>query len=193
MLLLWAVALGVVLGSARAIYHRRGLTPPDLRLVWLVPIAFIPQWLVFFWPRTRTAATTEMAIGALVGSQLLLLIFAGSNRKQPGFWLLGLGLVLNLIVIIANGGLMPISPETVARIAPAGTPTESLFPPGSRLGTTKDVVLLTEETRLWWLSDALLFPRWFPLQFAYSIGDVLVAMGIIWAFWQSGGESSDSD
>jgi len=134
-----------------------------------------------------------MAIAALVGSQMLLLLFVWCNRAHPGFWLLGLGLVMNLTVIVLNGGLMPISPETVVRIAPPGTPVDALFPPGTRLGTTKDIVLETQDTRLWWLSDILLFPTWFPMpQFAYSVGDVLIAAGVIQLLWRSGGRQQDS-
>lgn len=186
MLLLWAIVLGLLAGGIRAAYHRCGLNVPNLRLIWLVPLAFFPQWLVFFWPPTRSATSIEVASLTLVGSQLLLLVFAWYNRKASGFWLLGLGLFLNLLVIALNGGLMPIAPETMIQLAPPGTPALEMFPPGSRLGTTKDVVLHREETRLWWLSDALLFPQWFPLRFAYSVGDVLIAMGILWLLWQAG-------
>lgn len=187
MLLFWAVVVGLIVGGIRAVYNRRWLEIPDLRLIWLVPIAFLPQWLVFYWPRTRSATSLEIAVIALVSSQLLLFIFAWYNRTKPGFWLLGLGLLLNFVVIILNGGMMPITPETMTQLAPPGTPAIEMFPPGTRLGTTKDIVLYREDTRLWWLSDVFLFPEWFPLRFAYSVGDALIALGIIWLLWQAGG------
>ena len=62
----------------------------------------------------------DLAAAILVSSQVLLLVFAWFNRDQPGLWALDLGLALNLLVIVLNGGLMPISPETVARLAPEG-------------------------------------------------------------------------
>ena len=191
MLLSWAVVVGLIVGGIRAVYNRRWLEIPDLRLIWLVPIAFLPQWLVFYWPRTRSATSLEIAVIALVSSQLLLFIFAWYNRTKPGFWLLGLGLLLNLVVIILNGGMMPITPETMTQLAPPGTPAIEMFPPGTRLGTTKDIVLYREDTRLWWLSDVFLFPEWFPLRFAYSVGDALIALGIIWLLWQAGGTTRE--
>jgi len=43
MLLLWAVLIGLIAGGARAIYARRSFTIPDLAVVWLAPLAFLPQ------------------------------------------------------------------------------------------------------------------------------------------------------
>ena len=187
MLLLLAITIGIVLGIARALISGRAFVVPELRMIWLVFVGFLPQFFVFFWTVTRELVTdNRIAAIALVSSQLLLLVFAIVNQKQPGFWLLSIGLFLNLTVILANGGLMPITPEVVAQLAPPGEPTDILFPPGSRLGTTKDVVLEAEGTILWPLSDIFLFPRSIPLKFAFSVGDALIAAGILKLFWESG-------
>lgn len=185
MILLLAVIAGLLAGLARVWAGRRHLMSPSLRLVWLVPVAFIPQWLAFFLPATREFLTDELAAVGLVGSQVLLLIFAWLNRSQPGFWALGFGLVLNLLVIILNGGLMPISPETVTLLWPDAPP--NAWQIGSRLGTSKDIVLPLNATHLWWLSDCFLLPAWFPYRVAFSIGDVFIAGGAFWLLWASGG------
>ncbi len=127
-----------------------------------------------------------VAVG-LVVSQLLLLLFVWANRRLPGFWLLGLGLALNLLVILLNGGLMPIAPETVTYLFPE-IPAEK-WEPGQRLGTTKDVVLPRELTRLWFLSDWLVTPKWMPYRMAFSPGDVLIAWGAFWLLWSLGGKN----
>ena len=187
MLLLIAIVIGLGLGIARALISGRAFAVPEVRMIWLVFIGFLPQFFVFFWTVTRELITNNrIAAIALVSSQLLLLVFALVNRKQPGFWLLGIGLLLNLAVILANGGLMPITPETMAQLAPPGEQTDLLFPPGSRLGTTKDVVLNADDTRLWPLSDIFLFPQSIPLRFAFSLGDVFISVGVLSFFWQSG-------
>ena len=183
-ILLLAVAAGLPAGLARGWWGGRRLTPPNLRLAWLVPVAFLPQWLAFYLPATRKSIPDGLAAAALISSQALLLIFAWLNRDQPGFWALGLGLALNLLAIALNGGLMPISPDIVARLAPEAPP--GAWQIGHRLGTGKDIVLPVAATKLWWLSDRFLLPRWFPYRVAFSLGDVLIAVGALWLLWTMG-------
>jgi len=94
---------------------------------------------------------------------------------------------MNLLVILANKGWMPISPGTVSRLVPETTsPTWKI---GHRLGFSKDIVLPIKETRLWRLSDIFLLPNGSPVQVAYSAGDILIALGTIWLLWAMGGPS----
>jgi hypothetical protein len=183
MILLLAIAAGLLAGLARVKFRNRHLRSPDLHLVWLVPIAFLPQWLAFFLPVTRRLTPDNVGAAALVSSQALLLVFAWSNRNQPGFWALGIGLALNLSVIVLNGGLMPVSPDVVAQLVP-DTSTDA-WQVGERVGW--NVVLPKTSTRLWWLSDHLLLPAWFPSRKALSTGDVLIAVGAFWYLWSLGG------
>lgn len=178
MILLWAVILGLLAGSIRAWVGGRRLISPNLRLAWLVPVAFVPQLLVFYIPAIAGIWADNIVATGLVTSQILLVIFAWVNRRQPGFWLLGLGLALNMLVIVLNGGLMPISPETVTKLLPNATP--DTWEIGSRLGRSKDIVLPITETRLWLLSDRFLLTL--PNRVAFSLGDVLVATGAFWLF-----------
>ena len=186
MILLLAVVLGILAGLLRAWSGSRPYRAPHLRWIWLVPIAFLPQYIAFYFPGTREAISDRTAAILLVSSQILLLGFAWANRKHPAFWVMGLGLTLNLLVILANGGLMPISPETVTRLAPQASPNS--WQVGSRLGTTKDVVQPIEATRLWWLSDRFLLPSKFPYQVAFSLGDIFIAAGAFGFLWAMGGK-----
>lgn len=189
-ILLLAVIVGLLAGLIRAWCRERRLSPLSLRLTWLALLAFLPQWFAFYLPITRRQLTSNWAAIALVSSQALLLVFAWFNRNQPGFRALSLGLVLNLLVIVLNGGLMPISPETVARLASDAPP--QTWQVGGRLGTSKDVVLPIEAMRLWWLSDRFLLPAGFPGRVAFSVGDVLIAAGAFWLLWAIGGSSPSS-
>jgi hypothetical protein len=184
MILLLALTFGLLASLTRAWVGGRRLTPPDLRLTWLTLVAFVPQWFVFYLPATRELLADQLVVVGLVSSQALLLVFVWFNRRQPGFWVLGLGLALNLLVIVLNGGLMPISPEMAARLMPAA-PLDP-WQVGSRLGVTKDIILPVPETRLWWLSDRFLLSAW-SYRVAFSPGDVFIAGGAFWLLWTLGG------
>jgi hypothetical protein len=87
------------------------------------------------------------------------------------------GLLLNLAAVVANGGLMPIAPETVQAVA--GAEELAQYQPGQRLPASKDTLLAKGDTRLQSLSDhiALPLPGW--LRTAASPGDLLIVVGII--------------
>jgi hypothetical protein len=113
--------------------------------------------------------------GALVVSSLLLLPVVWRNRRSPGLALIGLGLTLNLAVIVANGGFMPITPEAVARIKRGHLIVH--LDGVERMSGSKGIVVPREETALWALSDIFIIPPPFPVASAFSLGDILVAGG----------------
>lgn len=184
MILLLAVFIGLIAAILRAGWGRRSLKPLALRWDWLVVAAVLPQILFFQLPYIHFLIPDWSAAAILVISQVLLLGFVWVNRNKPGFWLLGIGLSLNFLVIILNGGLMPISPEMSAHLfpgAPAGT-----WMIGQRLDFGKDIVLPVSLTRLWVLSDCLTFPNFISYRVAFSLGDLVIAAGAFWMLWGLG-------
>ena len=129
----------------------------------------------------------------IVVCQIGLIGIALANWKKASFKLAMIGALLNLIVIGANGGFMPITPEATRLVYPEAAPGS--WQVGQRLGTGKDIVLEKEDTLLWPLSDCMLTPEWLPREIvlrlgssfrglsqrvAFSIGDVflVLAMGL---------------
>ena len=108
----------------------------------------------------------------LILSQLTLLLMLMLNSSMPGIKLFALGIVLNLVVMMANGGWMPITPETYQFVYP-----ERDAPLYTRPLSSKNVVLPQAETKFWILSDMI------PLSLpgdrtAISIGDIFLIVGI---------------
>lgn len=183
MILLVAILAGLAVGLFFARLQKHPWTVPPLHKPWLVIIAFLPQFFTLYLPATRTWVKDDLAAAGLIVSLALLLVFCWFNRRLSGVWLLALGLACNLLVIAANGGFMPISPQTASRIVlPEILAT---YGNGDRFGT-KDILLPPEQTRLIWLSDLFLPPKGFPYQVAFSPGDVFVAAGAFWLMLTQG-------
>jgi hypothetical protein len=178
-ILLVGVILGLVAGYLRAWLRNHSYTLPDIKHAELALLAFLPQALIFFVPQTGRFVSQQWAAFVLPLSLITLLLFVWSNRRLQGFWLLGIGLLLNLSVIVANGGLMPISPETMTIVH--GTHVREALE--SRAFGSKDVMLPVSDTKLEWLADRFTVPDQWPIQFAFSLGDVFIAGGAFWALW----------
>jgi len=94
------------------------------------------------------------------------------NLRFPGMWLVGLGSLLNLLVIVLNQGRMPVF---VARLSPVEQAREL-----ARLAVSLNHQLLAPGARLPFLSDLF---KWSFLQrkpLMFSAGDVLISLGVSW-------------
>jgi hypothetical protein len=184
MVLLIAVVLGLFCGFLRAKLRGNELRTIRLRSIWLVFAAFIPQFFAFIFYPTQRQIPDSWIPFILVGSQALLLVFAWLNRKEQGFWLLGLGLLLNFLVIVLNGGFMPLPPENADRLIAPGSGV--ILEVGERVGLGKDILLQRGQTRLWFLGDIFMLPEWLNYPLAFSLGDILIATGAFWLLWELG-------
>jgi hypothetical protein len=172
MILLLALAVALLVAFLRG-GSLRNLADFNLKWGWLAGLALAIQIVAVYWATGDRYLYLQR--GALVVSSLLLLPVVWRNRRSPGLSLIGLGLALNLAVIGANGGFMPITPEAVARIERQHLVVD--LDGMKRMSGSKGIVLPREETALWPLSDILVIPPPFPIASAFSLGDVLVAAG----------------
>jgi hypothetical protein len=91
-------------------------------------------------------------------------------------WLLAaLGVGLNLLVVVANGGFMPQSAD--ARTVSRGAPVPVAQSSGPQL---RNIVVMNDETRLSLLGDVIAEPSWFPNANVVSLGDLLLGLGLAW-------------
>lgn len=179
MILLTAVVAGTLTGWGYARWNGRDWHPPVFRATWLVVLGFLPQMAAFYLPYTRRLLSDEVASISLVCSQMMLLVFALVNAQLPGMLLLAFGLGCNLAVIMANGGFMPLTLDAAANLVDPSVLNSLVI--GERISSaSKDILLPQSQILLSWLSDRFVPPPFMPYRFAFSLGDVFIAVGAFW-------------
>lgn len=104
--------------------------------------------------------TLHLASYALLGA------FAVANRRIVGVPVVALGGLSNFVAIAANGGVMPTHPDAVEAVASTAAEGEFI---NSRV---------IEDARLQFLGDVFATPTSLPLHNVFSIGDVILLIGV---------------
>ena len=178
MILLSFVVAGLALGLAKG-GSLSGLGNIPFRFSWLIPLGFVAQAIIFS-PVFGSSNLSPFIPAVYLLAHFVLLVAVVLNRHLRPLWVLGLGLVLNLAVMSANGGLMPTSPEQLA-ISGHGQQSEKLRLEGHVLNAQ----LLTPETRLAFLGDILAIPAPIPLSTVFSVGDIFIGLGALVLVYKS--------
>lgn len=100
-------------------------------------------------------------------SYVLLGAFAWANRRLVGVPVVALGGLLNFVAIMANGGVMPADPDALA--AAGRSVAEGEFSNSAAVADPK----------LAFLGDVIPTPAWLPVSNVYSVGDLLIVIGIL--------------
>ena len=140
----------------------------ELRIAGIVPVALAIQLIAIFGDLGSDDLFRRILF---VASYLLLIVFVFANVRRPSIALFGAGVLLNFLPIIANGGLMPITPETLQKTG--GVPEDARI--GEWVRDTKDVLLERDDVHLYFFSDRLTSDL-SPFR-AFSIGDVVLIGG----------------
>lgn len=139
----------------------------EVRLVgvWILMLALGLQVLVISvvpeWPRPLLEAVH-------VSTYVLAAFFIWRNRRVPGVPIVALGGGLNALTIALNGGVLPASAAALRRAGIAHSPAEFI-----NAG-------VLPHPKLPWLGDVFAVPASWPLANAFSVGDVLILLGIAW-------------
>lgn len=165
----------------------KNLAALELRFAWLPLAMFALQFGFVLFPLGQGELYFKIVPWVTVLTYALLILFLALNRELPGLKLILLGAALNLAVILANGGYMPVSRAALVR----SDHLDKVFVQGERayvLGS-KDIVLERDETRLLPLSDVLKVPGALEVPATFSIGDMLIMLGASWLAYRvlSGG------
>jgi Family of unknown function (DUF5317) len=151
--------LGLVSGGRLGALGELGIKRVELAYVAiLLQVGAFPSG-VFPW-----STPDGIARGLWLVSFALLIGFAAVNRAVRGVALVFAGLASNLAAVAANGGLMPANPHA-ARAA-------------GMIDRLHNNSISTFHPHLVWLTDRWAVPNWIPLGNVFSVGDVLIAVGI---------------
>lgn len=108
----------------------------------------------------------------LVGSFVLLLVFAIVNRHILGFWLILVGVSLNFLVIGLNAG-MPVSAQALS----ASGQEDTIGQLTDRADSYVKHHLAGDDEKLLFLGDVIALPP--PIGQAISIGDIFTYCGVV--------------
>jgi hypothetical protein len=173
MFLIVAILIGVVLGYAFGgrLSHLAALR---FRHWWLILLSLAIQLSIF--PLIGTRPLLPYATVPLhYLSYALIFAFLVINYRAFPLLVIGFGAVLNLLAIGVNGGYMPSSITALSR---AGA--KKMVAHLMEADTYGNVIRMSEQTRLNVLGDLLYLPKGFPLATAFSVGDLIIAFGLLW-------------
>ena len=136
-----------------------------IRCAWILVLALVAQIVVIeVVPRADPVVLSGVHLATYVAAG----VFVAINRQVPGLWLVALGAASNGLTIAANGGTLPASRSALERAGVHLVPGEFL----------NSGVL--PHPRLAFLGDVFAIPAGLPLANVFSIGDVLIVLGVGW-------------
>jgi hypothetical protein len=151
------ILVGLLLGGRIG-----GLADLRFHWAWLAVAGFVLQLAIFSEPLGSLVGDAGPAI--YIASNLVVLAAVLRNLGIPGIPLVAIGAACNLLAILANGGRMPADPSALATAGFEVT------------GSTNSVVVANPA--LWPLTDIFAIPAAVPGANVFSVGDILIALGI---------------
>ena len=164
--MLWeAIILGIITGWLRK-GRLKHLSRLDLKGWPLILVAVLLQVAIWIDFKTSFQYLNTFYSSLYILSFILLVMFFFIQGSQPGFVIIGLGILLNTLVITANEGMMPVDstklPSYVFEELASGD--KSPFH-----------AAIDEDTRLEQLGDRIAVP--YDRNRLLSIGDIVLAAG----------------
>ena len=164
MFVLFAIPFGMVLGYLLGGRLDRLASVP-FEWAWLAVGGLMVQVLLFS-PVVTDRIDAGLGAAIYVASTAAVLVAVVRYIRVPGLAFVALGAVSNLVAVIANGGVMPTTTEALAS---AGLEPSS--------GLSNSAVLAAPVLAP--LTDIYALPAWVPLANVFSVGDVLIGLGIV--------------
>jgi len=161
--ILYAIAIGLLLGSlVGGRWSALGSIP--FRWAPLILLGFVTQIVLF----SDVVAERVGAAGPplYIVSTLMVGAAVVRNLRIPGMPLIVLGAASNVAAILANGGFMPAAPEALASL-------------GKSAPTIYSNSAVVAQPAFEFLTDRFALPRWLPFANVFSVGDILLGVGVV--------------
>src|SRR5688500_11033407 len=162
MFILYAVLIGLLAGFiARG--RLSGLALVQLRWSWVMLGGLLVQVILFSEPVSARIGTLGPPI--YVASTAIVIAAVLANRAVTGMPIVALGAASNLAAIVANGGYMPADPAALTAL-------------GAAHPTAYSNSAILAAPALAPLTDIFALPTWVPFANVFSVGDVLIGIGV---------------
>jgi hypothetical protein len=160
--ILYALAAGLVVG---ALLGGRWQALGSITIRWapLILLGFLAQVVLF--SDYVSSRVGDAGPALYVASTLAVGVAVVRNLGLPGIPLVIAGAISNMAAILANGGFMPAAPGALAAL-------------GKTAPTTYSNSAVVAQPALELLTDRFALPRWLPLANVFSVGDVLLGIGV---------------
>lgn len=163
MFILYALAIGLAAGIALG-GSPAGLAELRFRWPWLFVGGLLVQVVLFSGPVSERVG--DLGPLLYVASTAVVLSAVLSNRAIPGMLIVAVGAACNFAAIVANGGYMPADPGAMAAL-------DKVDP------TVYSNSSIIANPALAPLTDTFALPHWLPYANVFSIGDVVIAIGVV--------------
>lgn len=163
MFILYAVLIGLLVGFLLG-GRPAGLADLHIRWSWVILGGLFVQVVLFSEPVSERIGALGPPIYMASTAAVIAAILA--NRAIKGMLVIAAGAACNLAAIVANGGYMPAGAQAAASLG--GDPHPSTY---SNSTFIPDPALAP-------LTDIFALPAWVPFANVFSIGDVIIGIGI---------------
>jgi hypothetical protein len=168
------ILIGLVVGFIRAGWKNGLIALGNIKIRggWVFPLLLILQFGLFYL-QDRISSMAQINNGLFMVINVAGLWLLWLNRSQKGLGILFAGVLLNFLVMLVNGGRMPVSLEAASAVLDP-VYVDMLK---SSAAVSKHV-LMDSGTRLSFLGDIIPLGPPYPRRQAISVGDVIINVGI---------------
>ncbi|WP_226670464.1 DUF5317 domain-containing protein [Metabacillus litoralis] len=162
------ILLALVIGFLRG-GSLKGFGDIQFKMGWVFPALLLFQFFIFSF-QNKIAWIGEISTFSFVAVYIIGLVFLWLNRHHAHFRLIFWGVLLNFIVILLNGGRMPVSHEAILLLDPSYFDT-------AKEGLYAKHAFMTDNTMFSFLGDIIPLRAPYPIEQVISIGDIIMNIG----------------